>query len=161
MVLLENTSKKCTFETKSILEVEKGSNLIGQVKKGDNVWIIPLRWNQGCFDLLLYDAGKVAVFQFTIALKHDFKLSHLAEFLKHLPSSSLLSIYALIPSLNAKKFLVSSCKFTDVSSIQAKVKGWKAGLTGAILCSVDDIAENPRKRKPAGEENDKKKKKKK
>jgi hypothetical protein len=93
-------------------------------------WLKPIKYNQGCFDLLFYHySGKVDYFQFTKAKDpHEYKLQYIAKILPALVNSSVntnsVNLFVVIPKENQFTFSVTSGNLQDSSLIEAFDHRW-------------------------------------
>jgi hypothetical protein len=75
-------------------------------------WLKPIKYDQGCFDLLYYHCpGQIDFFQFTVSKKkHDYKLKYMAKILPGLVNASaktnFVNLYVVIPNENRFTFRV-------------------------------------------------------
>lgn len=98
----------------------------------NNTWLIPLKYNYGCMDMMYYHhKGKVDLVQVTIANKHEYKLSNIIPIIKQLSINNnnnndidnddingdnntfqcKVNFYIFIPSTNANDFNIIDAEF--------------------------------------------------
>jgi hypothetical protein len=59
----------------------------------ENTWLIPKRWNQGCYDAVqILPNNGVRFVQVTLSKRHDLKLCHIVKLLNKLPKNLRKSI---------------------------------------------------------------------
>jgi hypothetical protein len=73
------------FLSEHVVEFNDALDL-SSMKLENDCWLIPTKWNQGCFDLMFYQSFSkvINIFQITIASKHKYKFDILKPFLKNM-----------------------------------------------------------------------------
>jgi len=85
------------------------------IRAGD--WLIPTKWNQGCFDVLQVCAGTLRVVQVTVAKTHSLKLRFVRQVLQKLTAIGLeipkVEICIVVPADKLSAFRRETCKVTE------------------------------------------------
>ena len=139
-----------------MISVMEGDDLPkGELQNG--TWIMPGKWNQGCFDAIYYHSvGVVDVIQVTIAKKkHDYKLAHLKTFLENLCSgrekNSVVRFVVLVPPLGTETFKISKNDVKNpgvVSEFHAK---WSYEKMLVAVITDDVIEPSPKRPRETGD----------
>ena len=112
----------------------------------DNTLLIPVKYNQGLFDVMLYESkGHVRVANVTMAKVHLFKLEHIIPFASRFKDENnkcQIVMDVIIPLENRKKYHVSSCNFIDKSKLSKYDNKWYTGAAPSTLCNVYLVSRN-------------------
>ena len=83
----------CFRRVKPIFEFYNENDLLTANSYSCGMWLLPLKWNQACFDLIqIASSHCIIVFQITNGVKHDYKLAHLIPIVKALKVYKVLFI---------------------------------------------------------------------
>ena len=122
----------------------------------NNTWIIPGKWNQGCFDAIyFYQQGKVDIIQVTRATEnHEYKFRHIEPFIQNLANTKgkcSIRFIVVVSEHNVKTFKISDGDLKDIDVANKFHKGWssKRMFVGKLCSSaaVDATVSASKRRK--------------
>jgi hypothetical protein len=99
------------------------------------IWLKPVKWNQGGYDVVYIDTGKnlVRFVQVTRGTEHSFKIEYFSAFFQKLMEVKdlkveikTLEIYFLVPK-NVKEFKFKYSQISGQGGLHAFKKGWEKG----------------------------------
>ncbi len=120
------------WDVPNLLEFfEPGDLTSKKINIGD--WLIPTRWNQGCYDFLQLNEKSLRVVQVTRASSHSIKVKYVQDLIAVLGSKGFeitsIDFVMVLPSDQVNDFQVSSCK------VEGSLRKW--GWRQENLCTVD------------------------
>ena len=144
-----DTSLEYTWNKKGEISVFAYTDIPGSLD--DNSWILPEKWNQGCFDAIFYHRkGVIDVIQITKAQdKHDFKFKYLPPFLEKFADGKKCQVnfIVVVSRSNCQSFKLSESHITDVEVVRHYHAEWSMLSNMSIMCDERAFGEASTKKR--------------
>ena len=144
-----DTNLECTWKKKGEMSVFSDTYIPDSLD--DNSWILPEKWNQGCFDAIFYHRkGFIDVIQITKAQdKHDYKFIHLLPFLEKFADRGKceFNFIVVVSRSNCQTFKLSEGHIADVEMVKRYHAEWSMLSNMSIMCDEKALGEASTKKR--------------